>query len=112
MAARKQREFEDAAISDVSSVPFIVEATGRLGKTAMDLLHDGFGEQYVEYQVNTFVRRMSVSIAKMNGGVHFDGAEVTHLSPCHRACIIYFSSMILDHLWVYGPLDLVSLFSH
>ena len=67
MAARKQREFADAAISDVSFVPFIVEATGRLGKTAMDFLQDGFGEQYVEYQVNTFVRRMSAAIAKMNG---------------------------------------------
>ena len=67
MAARKQREFEDAAISDVPFVPFIVEATGRLGKTAMDFLEEGFGEQYVEYQVNTFVRRMSAAIAKMNG---------------------------------------------
>ena len=67
MAARKQREFDDAAITDVSFVPFIVEATGRLGKTAMDFLQDGFGEQYVEYQVNTFVRRMSAAIAKMNG---------------------------------------------
>ena len=33
----------------------------------MDFLQDGFGEQYVEYQVNTFVRRMSAAIAKMNG---------------------------------------------
>ncbi len=32
MAAKKQREFDDAAITDVSFVPFIVEATGRLGK--------------------------------------------------------------------------------
>jgi hypothetical protein len=67
MAARKQREFDDAAITDVSFVPFIVEATGRLGKTAMDFLQDGFGEQYVEYHVNTFVRRLSAAIAKMNG---------------------------------------------
>ncbi len=42
MAARKQREFEDAAISDVFFVPFIVEATGRLGKTAMDFLASGW----------------------------------------------------------------------
>ena len=62
MAARKTKEFEDAAF-----VPFIVEATGRLGKAAMDFLQDGFGEQYVEYDVNTFVRRMSAAIAKMNG---------------------------------------------
>ena len=34
---------------------------------AMDSLQDGFGEQYIEYQVNTFVRRMSAAIAKMNG---------------------------------------------
>ena len=67
MAARKTKEIEDAVISDVSFVPSIVEATGRLGKTAMDFLQDGFGEQYVEYQVNTFVRRMSAAIAKMNG---------------------------------------------
>ena len=67
MAARKQRVFDDAAITDVWLVPFIVEATDRLGKTAMDFLQDGFGEQYVEYQLNTFVRRMSAAIAKMNG---------------------------------------------
>ncbi len=67
MVARKQREFDDAAITDVSLVPFIVEATGRLGKTAMDFFQDGFGEQYVEYQVNTCVRSMSAAVAKMNG---------------------------------------------
>ncbi len=67
MAARKQREFDDAAITDVSFFPLIIEATGRLGKAAMDFLQDGFGEQYVEYEVNTFVRRMSAAIAKMNG---------------------------------------------
>ena len=53
--ARKQREFDDAIITDVSFVPLIVEATGRLGKTAMDFLQDRFGEQYVEYAVDTFV---------------------------------------------------------
>ena len=57
----------DAAITDVSFIPFIVEATGRLGMTAMDFLQDGFGGQYVEYQVDTFMRRMSAAIAKTNG---------------------------------------------
>ncbi len=33
----------------------------------MNFLQDGFGEQYGEYEVNTFVRRMSATIAKMNG---------------------------------------------
>ena len=67
MAARTTKEFEDAVICDVSFVPFIVEATDRLGKAAMDFLQDGFGELYVEYEVTAFVRRMSAAIAKMNG---------------------------------------------
>ena len=83
MAARKQREFEDAAISDVSFVPFIVEATGRLGKTAMDFLQDGFGEQYVEYQVNTFVRRMSAAVVKMNGVCISMARKLRIYPPCH-----------------------------
>ncbi len=83
MAARKQREFEDAAISDVFFVPFIVEATGRLGKTAMDFLQDGFGEQYVEYHVNTFVRRMSAAVAKMNGVCISMARKLRIYPPCH-----------------------------
>ena len=42
MAARKTKEFEDAAITDVSFVPFIVEATGRLGKAAIHGLPPGW----------------------------------------------------------------------
>ena len=65
-----QREFEHSAIPEMSFVPFIVVATGRLGRTGaatIDFLQEGFGEQYVEYQVKTFVHRMSAAIAKMNG---------------------------------------------